>query len=70
MALSSIVGVVVCESLCHEHRPHPDFIKGYGMLWVGLEAGMEIIARVRLDEFEEYGSWGCGVKNTGLLGPT
>ena len=24
----------------------------------------------RLFEVEEYGSWGCGVKNTGLLGPT
>ena len=24
----------------------------------------------RLFEVEEYGSWGCRVKNTGLLGPT
>ena len=53
-------------SVFNEHRPHPDYLKGYG-----LEAG-RVTMRVRdgFSKLKSMGSRGCGVKDTGLLGPT
>ena len=70
--MSVAVLTSIFESLRDEYRPHPNFKYIYIYIYI-IYIYIYIyiyIGQGRLFEVEEYGSWGCGVKNTGVLSPT